>query len=149
MGAAHSGGVPKMHKIHSTFAMAAATALTAASMIALTPPAAAEEVVVKHQIDRNVPRVVVRYGDLDLDSPYGRDRLTVRLDSAVKKVCGFADYRDIPEYSNMISCRDESTGRAYAARDELFAQRMAARERGETLALAGSGGGSLAVFAQR
>lgn len=88
-----------MHRFHCTFAMA----VTAATMIALAAPAAAEEVVVKHQIEKDVPRVEVRYGDLNLDSEAGRDRLTNRLDSAVRKVCGSADFRDLPAFGGMMT----------------------------------------------
>jgi UrcA family protein len=134
-----------MLRIHSTLAMTVAAVAT----IAFSGPAIAEEVIVKHRIEADIPRVEVRYGDLNLDNQAGRDRLTTRLDSAVREVCGNADYRDLSEFSQMKTCRVASTDRAYAARDALFAEHLAARERGETLALAGNGHSTLAVLAQR
>lgn len=118
--------------------------------IAFTAPAMAEDVVVKHQalVPEGVPSVLVRYNDLDLDSQAGRDSLTTRLDSAVRRVCGNADLRNLDEFSGMITCREESTGRAYAARDELFAQHIAARQQGTSVASA-SAPQTMAVFAQR
>lgn len=122
----------------------------AAASIACSAPVMAEEVVVKHQplVPEGVPSVLVRYNDLDLDSQAGRDTLTTRLDSAVRRVCGSADVRNLDEFSGMIDCREESTGRAYAARDELFAQHVAAREQGANLATA-STPQTMAVFARR
>ncbi|WP_395331350.1 UrcA family protein [Novosphingobium sp. BL-8H] len=117
--------------------------------LGLAMPAAAEDVIVKNRtIDPNVPHVFVTYNDLNLDSEAGRDRLTTRLDSAVRTVCGTADYRNLDELSHMMDCRGESTVRAYAARDELFAQHMAARAQGQTLAMAKTPQ-TLAIFAQR
>ncbi|TCM19600.1 UrcA family protein [Novosphingobium sp. PhB165] len=126
-----------------------ASAVLFGAALGLAAPAMAEDVLVKNRaIDPNVPRVEVRYSDLDLDSQAGRDRLTTRLDSAVRTVCGDADVRNLDDFSHMRDCRDESTDRAYAARDELFAQHMAARASGQTLASAGTPQ-TMAVFARR
>lgn len=126
-----------------------ASAALFGAALGLAAPAAAEDVIVKNRIiDPNVPHVFVTYTDLNLDSEAGRSRLTTRLDSAVRTVCGTADVRNLTEFDHMMDCRGESTERAYAARDELFAQRIAARAQGQTLARAETPQ-NLAVFAQR
>lgn len=106
----------------------------AATAAVITSPAFAD-VVVKHHPTEDVPMVEVRYGDLDLDSPLGRDRLTTRINSAVRSVCGNADIRALDEFAYVRQCRVDSTERAYAERDALFTQ-IAARNQSTQLALA-------------
>lgn len=124
-------------------------AVLAGATLGFAGSAVANEVVVKNPvIDPNVPRVLVRYNDLNLDSPAGRDRLTTRLDSAVRTVCGTVDVRQLDELAAVMDCRSDSTERAYAARDQVFSQYLAARSQGQTLAAANLPQ-ALAVVAQR
>ncbi|WP_395390922.1 UrcA family protein [Novosphingobium sp. BL-8A] len=127
-----------------------AAAILAGATLGFAASAVADEVVVKNPvIDPSVPRVLVRYDDLNLETQAGRDHLTTRLDSAVRTVCGKnVDVRDLDEFASMMGCRDDSSQRAYAARDQVFAQYLAARAQGQTLA-ASAMPQTLAVFARR
>ncbi|MBT0666923.1 UrcA family protein [Novosphingobium profundi] len=103
-----------------------AYALCALGGALLTTPALAD-VVVERAISNDLPTVLVRYTDLDLDSADGLATLDVRLGSAVKRVCGYADLRQLREHAQMRECRVESLGRAYADRDTMLAARLEAR----------------------
>lgn len=47
---------------------------------------------------------VVRYSDLDLSSPAGRDRLQLRIKNAVKQVCGSAPAFTSKEREDLKNC---------------------------------------------
>lgn len=49
--------------------------------------------------------VRVPYGDLNLASNFGRDRLQQRIAFAAQVVCGPADHRDLPFTEKVSECR--------------------------------------------
>jgi len=51
-------------------------------------------------------RVVVSYGDLDLNTTAGVRTLSQRLDAGVKAVCGRPDARDVKSGAAYAQCRD-------------------------------------------
>jgi UrcA family protein len=113
------------------------TAFAAIGLLAVaTAGTATAEVVVKDNSLRDVPQREVRYSDLNLDSQDGIDTLNKRLEVAVRAVCGPAYTHQLEELDDIHDCRDASRDRAFAARDELLATRMAARENPGQLAMA-------------
>ncbi|TYC93556.1 UrcA family protein [Novosphingobium sp. BW1] len=92
------------------------------------------EVVVQKHVWEDRPTIAVRYSDLDLDSPSGRDALDTRLVRAVKSVCGAPDLRELQDMALMRDCRVTSLARAHADRDALMEMRMATRGNPERLA---------------
>ncbi|WP_185996903.1 UrcA family protein [Novosphingobium aerophilum] len=119
-----------MTRIHTKIVT---TAMFAMASFALVTPVLAD-VVVKEVRNSNLPTREVRYGDLDLTTASGQDSLTRRLTVAVRQVCGGADMRDLPAYSDMMRCRDDSSERAFTQRDALFAERIAARGQPDRIA---------------
>lgn len=131
-----------MTRIHTAFAT---FGLLATAAVGLSAPALAD-VIVKDGSLRDVPHREVRYGDLNLDSQEGLNALNMRLEIAVRAVC--------PIYSNHLEemswtrdCRDASRDRAFAARDDMLAARLAARN--DPTRLASAMPTSLAIVARR
>jgi UrcA family protein len=59
--------------------------------------------------------VVVKYGDLDLTRPAGREALQTRLDSAAKRVCGVLGHPDLRTKQMARECRSAAIDQAVAA----------------------------------
>lgn len=121
-----------------------AAAVIAAMLTTVTP--ALGDVVVKDGHLATVPYREVRFGDLNLDTQQGLDRLNTRIVSAVLLVCGQSDNRQLREYGMMRDCREASMTRAFADRDTVLAARMAARGQPDKLAAIDS---SIAIAAVR
>jgi UrcA family protein len=71
-----------------------------------------------HAADQTGPRppsTVVHYGDLDLTSAQGVQRLYQRIVGAAKEVCNGWSDRELNEYARHRICIQESTSRAVAA----------------------------------
>lgn len=77
--------------------------LLAASVAAagIAAPAAANE--------DETPRTVVHYGDLDLSSAAGRERLSMRVSGAVKRMCAVETRADIGRKAASRECRAQAT----------------------------------------
>jgi UrcA family protein len=58
-----------------------------------------------NSLDRDVPRVVVSYGDLDMSSLVGFQTLDSRLRDAVRQVCRNSDIRDLSGAVAVAECR--------------------------------------------
>jgi UrcA family protein len=73
----------------------------------------------------NVPQVVVKFGDLDLSSPQGADKLYRRLAAAADEVCkGFdIDSRDLASQARLGACIHQAITDAVAKvnQPQLFA----------------------------
>ena len=74
----------------------AATVATAG----IAAPAAATE--------DEAPRAVVHYGDLDLSSTVGRERLSMRVSGAVKQVCAVETRADMRRQEASRACRTQA-----------------------------------------
>jgi UrcA family protein len=133
----------QMTRIHTTFA---AFGMIAMAATGLSSPALAD-VIVKDGSLRDVPHREVRYGDLNLDTQAGLDTLNTRLQVAVRAVCGQMLNNRLDELSDIHDCRVASLDRAFAARDEMLATRLAARENPDRLAAATPT--SFAILARR
>ncbi|MDF2638120.1 MAG: hypothetical protein K0R64_1104 [Novosphingobium lindaniclasticum] len=131
-----------MTRIHTTFA---AIGLLAIAATGFSTPAFAD-VIVKDGSLRDVPHREVRFGDLNLDSQAGLDTLNMRLEIAVRAVCPIHS-NQLEEMSWTRDCRDASRDRAFAARDAMLANRLAARENPSQFAQAAPT--SLAIVARR
>ena len=64
-----------------------------------------------------VVRVVVQYGDLDLNTAAGVRTLRARLDAAIDKVHGWTDVRDL----NAMACRQRAHRKAMEMADAAVA----------------------------
>jgi UrcA family protein len=95
-------------------------ALVAASLFAA--PALA-------QTDDNLVKVVVRYGDLNLDTPTGARTLLDRIEAAANEACGGKpDIRDLGALARFDRCRPAAAHRAVSQVDAPRALAMAHRE---------------------
>lgn len=131
-----------MTRIHTTLASIGMIAMAATGS---STPAFAD-VVVKDGSLRDVPHREVHFGDLNLDSQAGLDALDMRLEIAVRAVCPIrSNY--LEEMAAVRDCRDGSRDRAFAARDTMLANRLAARENPSQFAQAAPT--SLAIVARR
>ncbi|WP_334182506.1 UrcA family protein [Novosphingobium sp.] len=131
-----------MTRIHNTFA---AFGMIAMAATGLSSPALAD-VIVKDGSLRDVPHREVRYGDLNLDTQAGLDTLNMRLEVAVRAVCPMQS-NHLDELAWTHDCREASRDRAFAARDDMLATRLAAKANPERLAVAAPT--SLAIVALR
>jgi len=132
----------QMTRIHTTFAAFGMIAMAATGLA--TPSLA--DVIVKDGSLRDVPHREVRYGDLNLDSQEGLATLNNRLEIAVRAVCPMQN-NQLDHVAWVHDCRDSSRERAFAARDDMLATRMAAKESPDRLATAAPT--SLAIVARR
>ena len=62
-----------------------------------------------------VPQVVVRYGDLNVETEAGALTLYERIVGAARRVCPSARVRDLGRIQAVHTCREESVARAIAA----------------------------------
>lgn len=69
----------------------------------IVTPAAASD-----QVD-DPQSVTVRYDDLNLSSQSGRDRLTTRVKTAIRQVCGSYSRRTLAEHAETRRCQAEAT----------------------------------------
>lgn len=79
------------------FAAAVATTLASAAPVLAQPD---------YVIETN--QRIVRYDDLDLSSPRGRERLNTRVRMAVNSVCGVWSARSLSEKALVQRCRDKA-----------------------------------------
>jgi UrcA family protein len=82
----------------------------------------------------DVARIVVSYGDLDLDTDRGAAALQRRLVVAARQVCGSPDPRDLGRYQKARVCTDAAMARAV---DEVGSPRLAKLHAGRSRALRG------------
>ena len=59
-----------------------------------------------------VPRVVVRYSDLDLSQPQGARALYYRIQRAARMACGGIDVEDLPHRAQFHVCVDQAVANA-------------------------------------
>ncbi|MCU0759853.1 MAG: UrcA family protein [Steroidobacteraceae bacterium] len=115
---------------HRTFVatVVVATAGLVASVASATgrPAAAAASV--------EVSRVVVSYGDLNLDSERGVQQLQRRLVGAAREVCGRPEPRDLRLAARARECADAAIARAVA---EVGNARLARLNAGRSKSLRG------------
>ena len=78
----------------------------------------------------------VRYADLDLSTDAGRDRLQMRINQAVKQVCGAPRAFTLNERADQRLCEQASLRRATPERERIIAAYMEKRR----LALGGTSG---------
>ncbi len=74
---------------------------------------------------RDVPQVVVSYGDLDLSSSEGVHELYKRIEFAAREVCPYADARELGQVALNRACRNAAISRA--VRDVKSPQLVALR----------------------
>ncbi len=85
--------------------------LAAAAALSCAAPALA-------QTSDTLPSVAVKYGDLDLGSPAGAQRLLKRIEAAANTACGGApDIRQLNQWTNFEACRKSAIARAVVAVD--------------------------------
>ncbi|HTV80852.1 MAG TPA: UrcA family protein [Steroidobacteraceae bacterium] len=60
------------------------------------------------------PDVVVRYGDLDLKSRAGAERLYARIQLAAGQVCGLADSQELVMHDAAVRCQRQLVAHAVA-----------------------------------
>ena len=58
--------------------------------------------------ENGLPRVAVHYGDLDLSSVAGRERLSMRVSGAVKRMCAVETRADIGRKAASRDCRAQA-----------------------------------------
>jgi UrcA family protein len=95
--------------IHTrTYAMKMFAIAAAASLVAFgaTPAAAAEPVSVE-----------IAYGDLDIATPVGAERLADRIAASVREVCAVKESRLLKAAAAADTCRDEMLASAVAQLD--------------------------------
>ncbi len=63
----------------------------------------------------DVPRVVVRYADLDLSTQEGVQTLYKRISSAARLVCPATDPRTLVKFSEGRTCREAAIARAVSS----------------------------------
>ena len=80
------------------------------------------------QTSDTVPSVAVKYGDLDLGSPAGAQRLLKRIEAAANTACGGApDIRQLNQWTSFEACRRSAVARAVVAVDSPMLAAMAHR----------------------
>jgi len=80
------------------------------------------------QISDTVPRVTVKYSDLDIGSRDGAQALLKRLEAAANTACGGApDIRQLDQLASFEACRKSALARAVAAVDSPMLTAMAHR----------------------
>lgn len=82
----------------------------------------------------DVARVVVPYGDLDLETERGAAALQRRLVAAARQVCGSPDPRDLSRHQKARDCMDAAMARAV---DDVGSPRLAKLHAGRSRALRG------------
>lgn len=112
-------------------------AVLATVMLATSTPAFGD-VIVNDSGLRDVPYREVHYGDLNLASDQGLATLNRRILIAVREVCDNGDMRQLSVFMQVRACRSESTARAFADRDAVLAERLAAHGDPTKLAALGS-----------
>jgi UrcA family protein len=70
-------------------------------LLACNPPFAAD-------IESDVPRVTVRFGDLDLSKPQGAEALYRRIRAAAEQVCRRLDGMDLGSKARASDCREKA-----------------------------------------
>lgn len=92
--------------------------IAAVALAVMAAPAAATDVTTS---------VMVRYGDLDLSTRTGQERLERRLDRAARSACGMTRIRigpDVPS-SEARRCYEQSKARAHQRLAEVIARENA------------------------
>jgi UrcA family protein len=64
--------------------------------------------------DSDVPRVTVRFGDLDLSKPQGAETLYRRIRAAAEQVCAPLDDRDLARHMRFNACVQNAISTAVA-----------------------------------
>ena len=116
-------------KLKSTLFAAAAIGASALAVSVAAGPANAAEVVVTARAD--VPTAVVRYGDLNLASATGKQRLKSRVKFAASQLCGETTVKEHHVDTEIRACR----ATVFASAEPQMEQLFAAYDRGERLAL--------------
>lgn len=114
---------PLVATLSASVALAGLSFAGAASAAASAAPATVD-----------VARVVVQYGDLDLDTERGAAALQRRLVAAAREVCGSPDPRDLSRSRQARECMDAAMARAI---DDVGSPRLAKLHAGRSRALRG------------
>lgn len=93
------------HPAKATAIVLAAAGFLSASSLAAAKPANADD---------GVPRAVVRYGDLNLNTEEGAVRLYWRIAKAAEQVCPYSDGRNLSARVISERCIKEAIARAVA-----------------------------------
>ena len=132
-----------MFKHYKALSLCAAVAMTAVSLVAVSP-VHAQTTVVTAQRDSDLPTRRVSFADLNLASAQDQRALERRVGSAVKQVCfagGHVIDQSVASYVSFRGCSNFAWG---AARPQI----AAAVDRARALALNGNGAvavGSVAI----
>ena len=87
------------------------------------------------QASDTVPRVSVKYGDLNIGSPAGAQVLLKRIEAAANTACGGApDIRELDQWASFEACRRSAVARAVVAVDSPMLTAMAHRGSPATVA---------------
>jgi UrcA family protein len=93
------------------FLTAPVLCLAAAATLSCAAPVVA-------QTSDAVPRVLVKYGDLNIGSPAGAQALLERIEAAANTACGGApDIRQLNQLASFEACRRSAVAGAVAAID--------------------------------
>jgi UrcA family protein len=93
------------------------------------------------ETDADVPRITVKFRDLDLSNKAGIALLYRRIEAAASRVCGSVDPRDLARWATAKACQDRAISRAVASIDSPmlnteFLARTGQSVKSETLATA-------------
>jgi UrcA family protein len=87
------------------------------------------------QTSDTVPSVAVKYGDLNIGSPAGAQRLLNRIEAAANTACGGApDIRQLSRLASFEACHKFAVDRAVVAVDSPLLTAMAHRSAPASLA---------------
>ena len=109
--------IPTTHSTTGQFPWAAILTIAAGLLCGFSNPARAAE-----PVDTS-PSVVVKYGDLNLNTEAGSLTLYARLAAAAKSVCPAADPRNLRSLSASRACQTEAMQRAV---NDIRSPRLAA-----------------------
>ena len=87
-------------------------ALTA-GLIGLLPLAAVAAQGSRSQLDG--PAVVVKYADLDINTPRGAEELYTRIEHAAVQLCPRVDFGEIERYAASLRCRNDVVAHAVSS----------------------------------
>ena len=106
------------------FLTAPVLSLAAAAALSWAAPVLAQTSLA--QTSDTVPSVAVKYGDLDVGSTAGAQRLLKRIDAAANTACGGApDSRLLHQWASFEACRSSAVARAVVAVDSPVLTAMA------------------------
>jgi UrcA family protein len=102
---------PQRHSISK--ASVGRTAALAAGLIGLLPLGAIAAQVSQPAVDG--PVVVVKYADLDINTPRDAEKLIERIEHAAVQLCPQVDFMEIERYAASLRCRNDVVARAVSS----------------------------------